>query len=78
MLEQSRSMFRHVDVDVHQSAIDICECTWCRRLSGATAFDGHGTESCAGIARGVVEQREMDDRFAIHDLNDHAITIKTR
>ena len=40
-------------------------------------YDGYGTESCACITRCVDEQREMNDRLTIYNLNGHAITIKT-
>jgi O-methyltransferase len=78
LLEQSRFRFCHIDVDVYQSAKDIVEWIWCRlAIGGVIVFDDYGNKSCAGITRCVDEQRDMKDRVTIHNLNGHAITIKT-
>jgi O-methyltransferase len=69
----------HIDVDVYQSAADIMAWVWPRLCVGAVVvYDDYGFLRCDGIARHVDEQRRMADRVVIHNLNGHAIVIKTR
>lgn len=49
---------------------------WCR--GGMVIYDDYGFEPCVGVTRYVNEQRELDDRMVIHNLNGHAIVYKLR
>ena len=71
--------FVHVDVDVYQSAKDVVEFAWPRMpVGGIVVFDDYGFWSCAGIPKLVAEYRGRPDRVVIHNLNGHAVLIKTR
>jgi O-methyltransferase len=67
----------HVDVDVYQSARDVFEWAW-PRLSpgGVVVFDDYGFPACPGVTQFVDEQRGLDDRLVLHNLNGHGIVIK--
>jgi O-methyltransferase len=68
----------HVDVDVYTSAKGVVE--WGIPLlsqGGCIVFDDYGFSGCEGVTRLVNELRD-DARFVfIHNLNGHAILIKT-
>jgi len=67
----------HIDVDVYRSARDVLEWAW-PRLSpqGVVVFDDYGFPACPGVAEIVDEQRMLDDRLVLHNLNGHGILIK--
>jgi O-methyltransferase len=68
----------HCDVDVYSSTKDIVE--WALpRLSkgGAIVFDDYGFVGCEGVTRFANELRPQKDLLFIHNLNGHAIFIKT-
>jgi O-methyltransferase len=67
----------HIDVDVYQSAKDVFDWVW-PRLSphGVVVFDDYGFPACPGVAKFVDEQRMLDDRLVIHNINGHGIVIK--
>jgi O-methyltransferase len=67
----------HCDVDVYQSAHDVLEWVW-PRLSpgGVVAFDDYGFPACPGVTKLVDEQRMLDDRLVLHNLNGHGLIIK--
>jgi O-methyltransferase len=67
----------HIDVDVYQSAKDVLDWAW-PRLSpqGVVVFDDYGFPACPGVARIVDEQRMLDDRLVLHNLNGHGILVK--
>jgi O-methyltransferase len=68
----------HIDVDVYESARDILKWIWPRLVvGGILIYDDYGFATCAGIATHVDEQRQLPDRLVIHNLNGHAIVIKT-
>jgi len=69
----------HIDVDVYQSAKDITDWLW-RRLvvGGVMIYDDYGFQGCSGITSCVDEQRGLDDRLIIHNLNGHALIIKIK
>jgi O-methyltransferase len=76
----TNSVFRfcHIDVDVYQSAHDILEWVWPRLVRGGiVVYDDYGFDSCAGITIHVDEQRRYKDRLVLHNLNGHAILVKT-
>jgi O-methyltransferase len=67
----------HIDVDVYQSAKDVLEWAWPRLSSqGVVVFDDYGFPACPGIAQFVDEQRMMDDRLVLHNLNGHGLIVK--
>lgn len=67
----------HIDVDVYQSAKEVFEWAW-ERLSpgGVAVFDDYGFPCCPGVTKFVDEQRMLDDRLVIHNLNGHGIVVK--
>ncbi len=70
--------FCHIDVDVYQSAADVVEWVWPRLIAGGMiVFDDYGFKGCEGVTRFVNEQRLKPDRLILHNLNGHAIAIKT-
>lgn len=76
----NRKAFRycHVDVDVYQSAKDIVDWVWHKLVvGGIIVFDDYGFVTCDGITKLVNDQRNMRDRTIIHNLNGHAIIVKT-
>jgi O-methyltransferase len=74
----SRFRFAHIDVDVYRSAKESVEWLWPRLvIGGIMVYDDYGFQGCEGIARVVNEQRNDADRVVIHNLNGHAIVVKT-
>jgi len=70
--------FCHIDVDVYQSAADVVEWVWPRLVAGGMiVYDDYGFRGCEGVTRFVNEQRLKPDRLILHNLNGHAICIKT-
>ena len=76
----SEARFRlcHIDVDVYQSAKDVMAWIWDRMVPGGiVVYDDYGCEGCEGITKCVNEQATEGDRLIIHNLNGHAIVVKT-
>ena len=46
-------------------------------LGGIVVYDDYGFQGCEGITRFVEEQRGLPDRLLLHNLNGHAIIVKT-
>ena len=70
--------FCHIDVDVYRSAAEIVEWIWPRLcLGGLIVYDDYGFKGCEGVTRFVNEERGRSDRMIIHNLNGHAVAIKT-
>jgi O-methyltransferase len=70
--------FAHIDVDVYQSAKEVFEFVWPRvPVGGIVAFDDYGFESCDGIPKLVAEYRCQHGKLVIHNLNGHALIVKT-
>lgn len=68
----------HIDVDVYKSAHDIVKVTWPRLVqTGVVVFDDYGFKGTTGITRYVNETMHGPDRRMIHNLNGHAVVIKT-
>ena len=68
----------HCDVDVYASAKAVVE--WALpKLSrgGAVIFDDYGFSGCEGITRLVNQIRVNNEFLFIHNLNGHAILIKS-
>lgn len=77
-LEGRTFRFCHIDVDVYESAKHITEWIWPRLVPhGVIVYDDYGFHSCVGVTRFVNEERVRRDRMVIHNLNGHAIVLKT-
>jgi O-methyltransferase len=71
--------FCHIDVDVYKSAEDIFNWIWPKmEIGGIVVFDDYGFSMCDGITKFVNENRSRDDLCYVHNLNGHAIFIKSR
>ena len=44
---------------------------------GLIVLDDYGFKGCEGVTRFVNEQRLKPDRLVLHNLNGHAVAIKT-
>ena len=70
--------FVHIDVDVYQSAKDVFDFAWTRMpVGGLAVFDDFGFDTCDGIPILVAECQRDSDKLVIHNLNGHAIVVKT-
>jgi O-methyltransferase len=70
--------FCHIDVDTYQSAKDVVEWIWPKMVRGGIIiFDDYGFKYCEGVTKYVEELRDLADRLLIHNLNGHAILVKT-
>jgi O-methyltransferase len=68
----------HIDVDVYQSGLDVLEWVWPRMpVGGVVVYDDYGFPTCSGITRLVNERYVHEDGVTLHNLNGHAIVIKT-
>lgn len=77
-LESCTFRLCHIDVDVYQSCMDIFDWVWPRLVSGGIAvFDDYGFLSTGGVTRGVNERRLKRDCLMLHNLNGHAVFVKT-
>jgi O-methyltransferase len=70
--------FCHIDVDTYQSAKDVFEWIWNKLVvGGIIVFDDYGFKFCEGVTKFVDEIKFLPDHLFIHNLNGHAILIKT-
>lgn len=77
-IENEKVRFCHVDVDVYESARDVVEWVLPRLVPGGLiVFDDYGFKGCAGITRYADELRAHPNLFVVHNLNGHALAIKT-
>jgi O-methyltransferase len=78
IISSTRLRFCHIDVDTYLSAKDTFEWIWERLvIGGIVIFDDYGFKYCEGVTRFVDELRGLPERLIIHNLNGHAILIKT-
>jgi O-methyltransferase len=78
-MKDERFSFVHIDVDVYQSAKDVLAYCWPRMPVGAmVVFDDFGFDTCDGIPKLVAEVRGEPDKVVLHNLNGHAVVVKTR
>lgn len=71
--------FCHIDVDVYQSAKDVFDWVWPRMpVGGIVVFDDYGFATCSGVTKFVNEQSGRGDIVLMHNLNGHAVLVKTR
>lgn len=77
--EENIFCFVHIDVDVYQSAKDVMHFIWPRLASsgGVVVFDDFGFPTCDGIPKLISEYRGDNDKLILHNLNGHAIIVKT-
>lgn len=68
----------HIDVDVYTSALHILEWVWPRMpIGGIVVYDDYGFQACSGITRLVNERAGIPGTLTLHNLNGHAVVIKT-
>ena len=78
-VKSNKFSFVHIDVDVYQSAKDILNWVWPKLSVGAiVVFDDYGFNSCGGITELVNEYIGTPGSLIVHNLNGHAIMIKTK
>lgn len=69
----------HIDVDVYDSAKGVMDAVWpTLPVGGVVVFDDYGFDTTSGIAILVDQYRGDEDKLVIHNLNGHAVVIKTR
>jgi len=77
-VENKTFCFVHIDVDVYQSAKEVFDFIWPKvSVGGIVVFDDYGFVTCDGIPRLVSEYRFQPGKLVIHNLNGHALIIKT-
>ncbi|MFW6368148.1 MAG: TylF/MycF/NovP-related O-methyltransferase [Spirochaetota bacterium] len=75
---ENRFCFCHIDVDVYKGARDVTDWVLPRMAPGAiVVYDDYGFYGCEGVTTFVHEIWERDDLAIIHNLNGHAIAVKT-
>lgn len=68
----------HIDVDVYESARDILDWIWPRlSIGGAVVFDDYGFARCDGVTKLVNERMARPGAIFLHNLNGHAVAVKT-
>jgi len=78
LISSTQFRFCHIDVDTYQSAKDSLNWVWDKMvIGGMIVFDDYGFRYCEGVTKYVEELRGLPDRLLIHNLNGHAILIKT-
>ncbi len=78
LVQDRRFSLCHIDVDVYQSAKDAFDFVWQRMPpGGVVVFDDYGFLGTEGIIQFVNEQTLVRDRVMVHNLNGHAIAVKT-
>ena len=71
--------FCHIDVDVYESAREIFDWVWPKMPAGGiVVFDDYGFPACSGITQLVNEKVGMSEAVVIHNLNGHAVFVKTQ
>ncbi|KAB3526635.1 TylF/MycF/NovP-related O-methyltransferase [Alkaliphilus serpentinus] len=79
MVNSLKFRFCHIDVDVYNSAKEIVDWIWGKLVvGGILLFDDYGFKECDGITRLINEQKCLNDRLIICNLNGHAIIIKLK
>jgi O-methyltransferase len=77
-VESAQICLCHVDVDVYQSAKDVASWVWPRiPIGGILIYDDYGFYGCEGVTALVDEEYGLRDRAVVHNLNGHAVVIKT-
>jgi O-methyltransferase len=77
-LENARFALCHIDVDVYSSAADVLDWVWPRlQVGGVVVFDDYGTIETAGMTRLINERMGTPNSVIMHNLNGHAVMVKT-
>jgi len=77
-VKDARFSICHIDVDVYESASDVLDWVWPRIVpGGAVIFDDYGCVATGGVTRLVNERYSMPGGLTIHNLNGHAVMVKT-
>ncbi len=77
-LEDSRFCFCHIDVDVYQGARDVTEWVLPRlNPGGIIVYDDYGFYGCEGVTEYVDSIASHPSLTFVHNLNGHAIFIRT-
>ena len=77
-VEGTRFSLCHIDVDVYSSAADVLDWVWPRMLpGGVVVFDDYGTIETGGMTRLINERIGTPNSVIIHNLNGHAVMVKT-
>lgn len=77
-LEGRSFRFCHLDVDVYESTRAAFDWVWERMVPGGiVVFDDYGFATCDGVRRFVDEVRPAAGRVVVHNLNGHAVIVKT-
>jgi O-methyltransferase len=67
-----------IDVDTYQSAKSISEWVWgILTIGGVIVYDDFGNLTTPGVTRLVEEQFQIQDRIVVHNVNGHAVVVKT-
>ena len=78
LVESDAIALCHIDVDVYQSAKDVVDWVWPRMpVGGIIVYDDYGFYGCEGVTALVNEEAARADRLLIHNLNGHAVIVKT-
>jgi O-methyltransferase len=68
----------HIDVDVYDSALHCLEFVWPRMpVGGIVVYDDYGFAECTGVTRLVNERIGLPGAVTLHNLNGHAVVVKT-
>lgn len=68
----------HIDVDVYESARDVLRWVWPRiPVGGVAVFDDFAFANVDGVTRLVEDFRGRPDALVVHNLNGHALVIRT-
>lgn len=77
-LGESRLCFCHIDVDVYQGARDVTEWVLPRlNRGGIIVYDDYGFYGCEGVTEYVESIACHPELTFIHNLNGHAVLIRT-
>ena len=67
----------HIDVDVYESTRDVLRWVWDRLpVGGVVVCDDYGLPQCDGVIR-AVEEQTLPGRVVVHNLNGHAVMVRT-
>jgi O-methyltransferase len=77
-MDAEQFCFVHVDVDVYLSAKEVMSFVWPRMpVGGIAVVDDYGFDCCDGIRQLIDEYRGSSDKVILHNLNGHAVVVKT-
>jgi O-methyltransferase len=77
LIGMKKFRFVHIDVDSYDSATNVFNWAWPRiSPGGLVIFDDYGFWGCEGVAM-FVNQLKKSGLLIIHNLNGHAIAVKT-